>query len=113
MGFKGDLVTALAIELQRADVGGLTNGATARETAALILAGMFRRAGTDPCFVKAAADEPIFVLRAKDRVAPGAIRDWAHRATGTGAPDVKVREATDHAVLMERWQRDRGCKTPD
>lgn len=65
------------------------------------------------CFARAAEDEPLFVLRAQDRAAPAAVRDWAARAFNLGAPEAKVREAMDLAVEMEQWQRSHGFKTPD
>lgn len=57
--------------------------------------------------------EPVFVLRAQDRCAPAAVRDWAHRARGLGAPQAKVDGAMGVALEMEAWQRLYGCKTPD
>lgn len=71
--------------------------------------------GGDKSYEKADLDEPIFCLRAQDKVAPATVRDWAHRAKGQGASDQKVGEAMDCAVAMEAWQRlhpDR-VKTPD
>ena len=67
----------------------------------------------DGCFAKAADDEPLFVLRAKDRTAPATVRDWAQRAKNIGAPAEKVSEAMECARLMEAWQQANGCKTPD
>lgn len=57
--------------------------------------------------------EPVFVLRAQDRCAPAAVRDWAHRARGLGASEAKVEGAMNVALEMEAWQRLHGCKTPD
>jgi hypothetical protein len=39
------------------------------------------------CMVKAAEDEPIFVLRAKDPLAPLSVQDWVFRAKFTGLHD--------------------------
>lgn len=62
-------------------------------------------ADPNSCFNKAGDDEPVFVLRAKDRVAPAVVRDWAHRAKGAGVhDDEKVKEAMDHALRMEEWR---------
>lgn len=33
----------------------------------------------DGCFAKASLDEPLFVLRGTDSLAPGIVRDWAER----------------------------------
>jgi len=57
--------------------------------------------------------EPVFILRAHDRCAPAAVRDWAHRARNLGAPQAKVEGAMNVALEMEAWQRLYGCKTPD
>jgi len=56
------------------------------------------------CLGKAYLDEPLFVLRAQDRCAPAAVRDWAHRAKGAGCAAAKVDEAMDIAREMEAWQ---------
>jgi hypothetical protein len=54
---------------------------------------------------KIALDEPVFILRANDRVAPGVVRDWAHRARGAGCINLaKIQEAMDQAGRMEEWQ---------
>lgn len=75
---------------------------------------------TDECLQKAGDDEPIFVLRAQDKLAPGIVRLWAamvvreHMEGAPGElPEGKITEALKLALLMERWQRDRGSKVPD
>lgn len=66
------------------------------------------------CFGKADLDEPLFILRAADRCAPAAVRDWAHRAKGAGCTPAKVQEAMDLALEMEAWQGRTGrAKWPD
>jgi hypothetical protein len=65
------------------------------------------------CLVNAANDEPVFILRAQDRCAPGAVRDWAHRAANLGANGDKVSDAMDVALEMERWQTSHTMKVPD
>jgi len=37
------------------------------------------------CLGRAADDEPVFVLRAHDRIAPAIVRQWAEKARGLGA----------------------------
>lgn len=120
MGMKGDLATALAIALtkrgitQRLDLPkGADRAAAAHEFASSILREVLEEAGTTSCFVKAAHDEPLFVLRAFDRCAPGAVRDWCQRARNNDAPDEKVSAGMDVAAAMEHWQAVNGCKTPD
>lgn len=62
---------------------------------------------------KVGEDEPVFVLRAQDRCAQGAVRDWAKRATGIGAPEKKVESATDCAFSMGTWGQTHETKVPD
>lgn len=55
------------------------------------------------CIAKAADDEPVFVLRATDKLAPNIIRLWARRAAYQGCPKEKVDEANALAAKMEEW----------
>lgn len=55
------------------------------------------------CLNKAAADEPIFVLRAKDALAAMAVRHWATMAEGTHESD-KLEEARQLADKMDEWR---------
>jgi hypothetical protein len=59
---------------------------------------------------KAQDDEPIFVLRGQDRLAPDVVRQWADRAEQAGCAIEKVREAREVADAMEQWPR---RKVPD
>lgn len=65
------------------------------------------------CLGRADEDEPVFVLRAHDRAAPGAVRDWAGRALKMGGSPEKAASAMDVALEMEAWQKVRGFKEPD
>jgi hypothetical protein len=67
----------------------------------------------DSCLQKAAEDEPIFVLRAQDTLAPELVREWADRAEDAGTPSEKVEEARDLARQMEDWQAANTSKVPD
>ncbi len=58
-------------------------------------------------------DEPIFVLVARDKLAPMIVRGWVYRAREAGVPDGKIAEALELAHSMEAWQRDHGSKVPD
>ena len=69
--------------------------------------------GSDPCHEKAAPDEPIFTLRAKDRLAPGMVEQWAMSARAVGCPEAKVQEALACAQAMREWQAKNGSKNPD
>jgi len=67
----------------------------------------------DSCLTKAKDDEPIFVLRASDVLAPSAVRDWAACAESLGVSAAKVREARALADRMVVWQEINGAKIPD
>lgn len=58
----------------------------------------------DTCYDRAEPNEPIFVLRAQDIIAPEIVREWAFRAKKAGAPREKVDEARRLADQMEDWQ---------
>lgn len=58
------------------------------------------------CLGKAADDEPVFILRAQDKLAPDIIREWANRlyqADPTSATVKKRDEARILADQMEAW----------
>lgn len=60
------------------------------------------------------ADEPVFVLCARDRAASMTVRDWAALAEKLGASPSKVADARDMADRMEQWREASGCgKVPD
>lgn len=63
-----------------------------------------------PSYEKASLDEPIFVLRAQDILAPDAVRRWAKLAESYGVSHAKIREAMDCAKQMEDWKK---RKVPD
>lgn len=52
-------------------------------------------------------DEPLFILRAQDFFAAGAVRWWAHQVTEKGTPANKVQEAFDWARVMDKWPNQR------
>jgi hypothetical protein len=66
----------------------------------------------DSCLNKAADDEPLFVLRANDELAPDVVRHWVGRydlAKGgpgrmTAAQNKKCAEAMALARQMEAWR---------
>jgi len=55
------------------------------------------------CLNKAADDEPIFVLRAHDELAPMVVRHWAMLAKASKVPHAKWSEAEHLAAKMEQW----------
>jgi len=66
-----------------------------------------------PEFEKADLDEPLFVLRAQDDLAPEVVQLWALNATMRGATKDKVEAARECARAMREWQRLHGSKIPD
>lgn len=55
------------------------------------------------CWNKASDCEPIFILRAQDKLAPEIIRAWAVEAHLNGCGEAKVNEAFRIASEMEAW----------
>ena len=55
------------------------------------------------CLNKALADEPVFVFRAKDKLAPILVSMWAALAALHGCPIEKVLQATNLAQAMEDY----------
>lgn len=58
-------------------------------------------------------DEPVFIVCARDVLAPHTVMDWADRAAKLGVNDEKVRAAIGLANEMIAWQRKHGMKLPD
>ncbi len=58
-------------------------------------------------------DEPVFLLRAKDKAAPAAVRAWAELHRLGGGDSLLSQMAMDHAELMEEWQVENGMKSAD
>jgi hypothetical protein len=58
-------------------------------------------------------DEPVFLLRAKDKLAPHNLLDYAARAEESGVDSAVVKAARDQARAMQDWQEKNGCKLPD
>lgn len=68
----------------------------------------------NPCLLKAGDDEPIFVLRAKDSLAPEIVREWVKLAKLCGkTPPEKLAEAEELAVKMEKWGEQNESRLPD
>lgn len=58
-------------------------------------------------------DEPVFLLRAKDRLAPFAMMEWARLLKIAGGSDEIVDHVTRWALRMQSWQQENGSKIPD
>ena len=61
---------------------------------------------------KIAKDEPVFLLRAKDKLAPNTVRQWAAMCYENGRNDEGER-AMQWATEMEIWQTKNPSKLPD
>jgi hypothetical protein len=59
----------------------------------------------DSCINRAAPDEPVFVLRAKDPIASSIVRAWALRAKTVHERE-KIDEAIELAHSMDSWRLD-------
>lgn len=62
---------------------------------------------------KIPAEEPVFLLRAQDKVSVDTVLHWAKLAENAGAPKVMVIEARIQAGKMFVWQRYHKVKVPD
>lgn len=49
-------------------------------------------------------DEPLFMLRGQDAIAPLAVREWVKTAATHGTPDAKLTEAMQLADKMDKWR---------
>ena len=60
-------------------------------------------------------DEPVFILRAQDILAPRVVVRWAHLAEQAGTAQDKVRGALEVAKQMADWQANNPyrVKVPD
>ncbi len=65
------------------------------------------------CLGRAADDEPVFVLRAKDVLAAFAVNEWVQRARFEGVNKDKITAAVDDISAMLDWQERNGTKLPD
>ena len=59
------------------------------------------------------ANEPVFLLRAQDRVAPAVLECWIELAEAAGASEDILHAARGHVTAMRQWQRIHVCKIPD
>jgi hypothetical protein len=72
--------------------------------------GTLNQPGAFDCLKNLKPDEPYFLLRGQDLLAPAIVRRWAAHAAEAGVNPAKVAEAERIAYDMERYQ-DR--KVPD
>lgn len=60
-----------------------------------------------------APDEPVFVLRAKDRFMPDILSIYALMCEDGGSPEEHVDAVRQHRLAALEWQRHNGCRLPD
>lgn len=58
-------------------------------------------------------DEPVFLLRGQDALAPSLMLDWASRMRSLGGDPAMADLVRVHANLMIHWQNEHGVKVPD
>lgn len=64
-------------------------------------------------FADIPADEPLFVIRGRDRAAPDTLRAYARFIATQGADRATVLSVERHAVAMEDFQKKHGSKVAD
>lgn len=60
------------------------------------------------CYEKAEPDEPMFVLIARDTLAPDLVRAWAFKHRTVHGRTDKYEEAMECAYQMEEWNKRHG-----
>lgn len=57
--------------------------------------------------------EPVFLLRAQDKLAPETLLAWCSLANAAGVPADMVNQIIEHQEKMVAWQKEHGSKVPD
>lgn len=70
-------------------------------------------ADPNSCLNRAAADEPIFVLRAKDPLAAKMVEDWSARSVIAGLHEDRAPAAFRYAQAMRAWRKQHFPDGPD
>ena len=58
-------------------------------------------------------DEPVFLLRAQDSLAPDVVDIWADKLEILGGDPKMIKLAREQAKAMRKWQCDYGSKIPN
>lgn len=77
------------------------------------MAGKFQNIALNEGHTPLAPDEPVFVLRAKDRFMPDMLLIYAQMCEAAGSPEEHVDAARQHRLEAIEWQRHNGCRVPD
>lgn len=59
----------------------------------------------EPCYANADDNEPIFILRGQDKLAPALVHAWASLAAEHGCQPEKVASAFKCAAEMQKWHQ--------
>lgn len=62
---------------------------------------------------KIGQDEPVFLLRGQDVLAPGLLMKWAEELISRGGDKRLAKSVVSHALKMIEWQEEHGSKLPD
>jgi len=62
---------------------------------------------------KIGEDEPVFLLRAKDELAPICLILWAEELIRRDGDKKMAQMVVEHAAKMICWQMENGCRLPD
>jgi hypothetical protein len=58
-------------------------------------------------------DEPVFLLRGQDKLAPDLVRTWAIQLFAAGGDPVMAGMALEQSEKMQKWQEEHKAKLPD
>ena len=58
-------------------------------------------------------DEPVFLLRGQDELAPDLLRQWAVQLLAKGGSGIMAEMVIKHAEEMKEWQKTKAKKLPD
>lgn len=73
--------------------------------------GTKNKPGTFDCYGAAHPDEPMFILLARDPLAPDLVDRWADQREQSRGPSAKVEEARACAKAMREWSKSGAPKT--
>lgn len=58
-------------------------------------------------------DEPVFLLRGQDHLAPYLLEKYANELRQIGGSEEMAKIVENHALLMRKWQEEHKSKIPD
>lgn len=63
--------------------------------------------------LKIPENEPVFLIRGQDKIAPQVVSIWADLAEIAGAEQNIINAARNHVLKMKEWQNKINVKIPD